>query len=427
MISNQEIKKLCNTLYPYVITSGGQIVVQALGFMVGILIVRYLTTDEYAIYTLAITMQSTLSVLTDGGIGSGFFSEGGQVWNQPNKLGQVIRTGISLRRRFTFFSLMLTLPVFFILLQYHNISLWYTFAIVISIVPAFYLNLSGAFYEMALKLNQDLVHLHQIQLVTSILRVIIQFIVLLIFPISILILLVNGIVQYFSTQNLKKRALSFADLSVSSNNELKSRMLKLVIRTLPGTIYFSFSSQITNWLISIFGTTTNIAQLGALGRFSMVFNLFASVFAIVVLSKFSKLPFHSKLITKNFLLILFSLVLFNLVILGFVWVFSTQLLAILGPNYSALTSELFLSILAGTIGLISNSTFSLLSVKSWFINPFIFIPLSILSIVIGIFLCDVSTLTGVLYLNIFVNLVQLIVYLYFGLFKIRELKKLELY
>src|SRR6202011_6299540 len=55
-----------------------QAVVQILGFLSGILVIRSLSQQEYAYFTIANTMQGTLNLLADIGISVGVVSIGGR-------------------------------------------------------------------------------------------------------------------------------------------------------------------------------------------------------------------------------------------------------------------------------------------------------------------------------------------------------------
>src|SRR3982751_1184885 len=79
-----------------------QAVVQVLGFLSGILIIRSLSQQEYAYFTIANTMQGTLNLLADIGISAGVISIGGRVWQGPRRFGQLINTGLHLRKQLAF-------------------------------------------------------------------------------------------------------------------------------------------------------------------------------------------------------------------------------------------------------------------------------------------------------------------------------------
>ena len=61
------------------VTGSAQIIVQATGLFCGILVIRLLPVNEYALYTLANTMLGTMTVLADSGISSGVMAQGGKV------------------------------------------------------------------------------------------------------------------------------------------------------------------------------------------------------------------------------------------------------------------------------------------------------------------------------------------------------------
>src|SRR5437870_11197866 len=74
-------------------------VVQLVGFMSGILLVRTLEQREYAYFTIANTMQGTINLLADVGISVGLISIGGRVWQDRRRFGELINTALGLRKR----------------------------------------------------------------------------------------------------------------------------------------------------------------------------------------------------------------------------------------------------------------------------------------------------------------------------------------
>src|SRR4051794_41514805 len=69
-------------------------IVQGIGFLSGILIIRSLTQQEYAYFTIANTMQGTLNLLADIGISAGVVSIGGRGWQGQSRLRGIINTGV---------------------------------------------------------------------------------------------------------------------------------------------------------------------------------------------------------------------------------------------------------------------------------------------------------------------------------------------
>src|ERR1700730_9439913 len=93
-----------------------QAVVQVIGFLSGILLIRSLDQREYAYFTIANTMQGTLNTLADIGISVGLVSIGGRVWQDRNRFGQLIRTASNLRRKLGLIAALAVTPLLFLML-----------------------------------------------------------------------------------------------------------------------------------------------------------------------------------------------------------------------------------------------------------------------------------------------------------------------
>jgi hypothetical protein len=268
------------------LTGSAQMLVQAIGLISGIFIIRLLPTQEYALYTLANTMLGTISLLADGGISSGTLASGGRVWQNPVELGKVVVTGMHLRRKFAIASLAISLPILFYLLITHGASWLSSVLIVLSLVPAFYAALSDNILEIPLKLNQDIAPLQKNQVAANIVRIVLLFGSLFLLPFTYVAILANGLPRIWANIKLRKVGERFADYKQEPDPHIRKDILHMVKRTMPSAIYFCVSSQITIWLISVFGNTESIAKIGALGRLTTLLTLFTVVFLNIFLKRF---------------------------------------------------------------------------------------------------------------------------------------------
>jgi hypothetical protein len=175
------------------ITGGSQTIIQVLGLLSGIIVIRLLSINEYALYTIANTMLGTMSILADGGISTGVLSQGGKVWHDRQKLGAVIVTGLYLRKKFAIGSLILAVPILIYLLKHNGASWLNCILISLTLIPAFFAALSDSLYEVAPKLLQDIVALQKNQLVANISRFLLLAGSLFLLPWTFIALLGNGI------------------------------------------------------------------------------------------------------------------------------------------------------------------------------------------------------------------------------------------
>jgi O-antigen/teichoic acid export membrane protein len=391
------------------ITGSAQVLIQLIGLVSGILVIRLLTTNEYALYTLANTMLGTMTVLADAGIATSVLAEGGKVWKDRQKFGAVLSTGLYLRKKFAIVSLFIATPILLYLLMDNHAGWLMSVVLFISLIPAFFSSLSGYLLEIGPKLHQDISPLQKIQIGANVARLLLLTLSLFVLPLAFIAVLAAGIPQLFANMRLRKISAVYADWHQKYEPETASRILKNVKKLFPEAMYYCFSGQITLWLISIFGTTAAIAQIGALGRLAITLNLFSVLFGILIMPRFARLPNKQDLLLRRYLQILTGTLILSVLIVITVWLFSSQVLWVLGDNYISLNKEVVLIIINACLGLLYGISFNLSTCRGWVINPIIIISASLVSILCAALLFNVSTLQGVIWFNIAISLVQVII------------------
>ncbi|MEO8399544.1 MAG: polysaccharide biosynthesis protein, partial [Ignavibacteriaceae bacterium] len=181
-----------------------QVLVQLFGFCSGILVIRLLPQNEYALYTLSNTMLGMMTVLADGGIGAATMAQGGKTWKDRQKLGVVMSTGMHLRKKFSIGSLIIALPVLIYFLRQHNASWLMSFLIAVSLIPAFFAGVTDTLLEVALKLKQDITALQLNQINVNIGRLFLITLTLFIFPWTAVAIISSGIPRIWGNFKLRK-------------------------------------------------------------------------------------------------------------------------------------------------------------------------------------------------------------------------------
>jgi O-antigen/teichoic acid export membrane protein len=389
------------------ITGSAQIIVQAVGFACGILVIRLLPVQEYAFYTLANTMLGAMTVLADSGISTGVMSLGGKVWHDREKLGAVLATGIDLRKKLGFGSLAVSLPVLGYLLLHNGASILTTLLITIALIPAFYAALSDSLLEIVPKLHQTILPLQKNQVSVGLGRLLLTGLTMFVFPWAFIAILSAGLPRIWGNIQLRKINDDVADSNQLPDKEIGKEILVLVKRIMPTSIYYCVSGQITIWLISIFGNTTSLAQLGALSRFSLILSVVSSLMATLVIPRFAKLAANKYLLLQRFIQVMGILVALLSIVILFVYLFPTPILWVLGDAYKELPFELLLSIISSCIGLLAGIVFNLYSSRGWTMSPIALILINLLAIIFFASVLDLNSLRGALYFNIALGVVAL--------------------
>ncbi len=403
------------------ITGGAQIILQFVGFASGILVIRLLPVQEFALYTIANTMLGTMTILADGGISTGVLAQSGKVWQDKQKLGAVVATGLYLRRKFAIVSLIVSTPILVYILLHNGASSLMAVMIALSLIPAFYAALSDSLLSIGPELHQAIVPLQKNQIAVGLGRLILSAVTLFVFPWTFVAILASGIPRIYGNIKLKKISEGFVDLAKKPDPAVQKEIVKLVKRMLPSQIYYCLSGQITIWIISIFGSVTSVAELGALGRIAVLFTLFSTIIGTLLVPRFARLENTKPLLIKKFTQILF-ITFFVMFLVAFVAsIFTNQLLWILGNGYAKLNFELILNIIISCLNVISGVAYSLYSSKGWILPPLYSISKTVLILIIGSLVFDLSTLEGVLYLNLLFSITAILSDVFYGYYNILKI------
>ena len=377
-------------------TGFSQMIIQALALIGGIIVIRLLPTNEYALYTLANAMLGTISILADGGISNSVLAQGGKVWQDKKALGTVLVTGIDLRRKFALVSLSISLPILIYLLLKHGASVVTACLIAASLVPAFYAALTDALYEVPVKLNQDIKSLQKNQVLANCGRFLMLAVSLFFLPFTFMAMLANGIPRIWANYKLRKITTKFADLSQSVDTEVRGNIVSMVKRTLPGSIYYCISGQISIWIISFYGNTSGIAEVGALGRLTAGLALITTVVTTVVVPRFARLKASSNILLARYIQIMLLLIFLSVAVCGIVYLFPTQVLSILGKEYLNLEVEVLLMSIIGCLYMIYGVSLNLSVARGWVLPPVLYILADISLQLALIYFLDLSTTKMVL-------------------------------
>lgn len=407
------------------VMGSAQMMIQGLGLLSGFLIVHMLTTEEYAYYTLAYTMFGTLVALADAGISNGVLAHGAKNWQDEKALGEVVVTGIELRRKFAIISLGVSFPILMVLLTRHGAAWQFSLLILLALGPTFYASLTEDLLEIPSKLHQDIITLQKNQLFANAGRLVFLAVGLFALPWAAIAILANGLPRIWANIQLRKIAGKFTDFSMPVKPQIRIDILKMVKRALPGAIYYCLSSQLSIWLISIYGNTESIAQIGALGRLAAILTVVGAIFSTLIVPRFARQPENASVLLRSFCFVMLVLAAICVIGTGLAYLFPDQMLFLLGKNYGGLHNELFLSVLGNCVSMVVGVVYALLISRTWILMPVINITLSILMQILLITTLDLSNTKGVLIYSLLNSLWALAMFAAYFFFRIAVLKKAE--
>jgi O-antigen/teichoic acid export membrane protein len=377
-----------------------QILIQALGFACGIILVRTLSKEEYAYFTLANSTQGAMNVLADSGVSSALSAIGGKVWQNPYSFKQLINTGLRCRRYLLGIAIIIVTPIVYLLLLQNKASIGYSTILVVGIIIEldFYLRISVL--SIVLQLRTQLQQIEQLGLLGSFTRLVLLFMSMNILNAGIgvcISTISSGLQVLFLNRlcpNFLKREESYDEIN-------KKEIWSVVKKQLPNSIFFCIQGQIVFLLASIFGGTNNLAEISALSRLSIVFILLGSILTNIVLPDFSRCQSSDQLLIK-YLRILMIYLGISFLIVALANIFPAQILWVLGEQYSNLGNDIVtLMVTNASIHCLSNTLWAINYSKGWIELAWLFPPVIIFTQIVLLLVLDLSVVSGVIMFSMF--------------------------
>lgn len=391
------------------------------GAVAGLIVVRALPIEAYARYSVALALLGAISLLADSGTTMGAMAQGGKVWQDPRRLGAVLRVARSLRLRFGLWAGAVALPVLVALLAQQGASTREIAAWVVVIGGLFILNLQTSLLEVPVKLHQALRVTQGVAVGQSVLRVGAVVAAVGLWPFGVVAALAGGLPQAWGNWRLARAGRSFIAEGGETDPHVRKDMLALVRRSLPGGIYYVVSQQAGLWFLSVGGSTVAVAQLGALGRIALIVGVIGALAQAVWVPRFARIPDNGPLLS-GYVRTLGWVVALALPagLLAVVW--PTGLLWLVGPAYVGLEGALRLAVCGAVLQMLGGVALQLVYGRGWLPPPVVGIGIAVAVQAACVGLLDLRTLEGVLWMGVFLGLQTLVVHVGYLLYKVRTLR-----
>ncbi|MBW4619254.1 MAG: polysaccharide biosynthesis protein [Cyanosarcina radialis HA8281-LM2] len=372
-----------------------QALCQALGIASGIALVQFLNKEQYAYFTIANNAQATLNLLSDIGISTGLLSIGGKVWQDRNLFGRLIGTALETRFYFASRVAIVVLPIVAWLLIKNGAAIVYASLLLISVLLVFKFQLTNTVFKVVLQLHSKIDRLQQIDLISAFTKLVIICLSSLVFLNAAVAVVGSSISVGLANLFLKRSLDNIVDIKAPAHPEYRTEIVKLAKYQAPNAIFNCFQGQIQVWLITLFGNTETIAEVGALGRLTVILAIFNALLSNIILPNFARCQSFT-LLRKRYLQITIGSSLLIIIVGAILYLFPRQLLWILGGQYSHLQDELYWTIFNSLFQAVVQLTWFLNFTKGWIKYAWLNIPITIGVQIVLLMFINVSTVKGVI-------------------------------
>ena len=388
--SRKQFLSLARTLAVFV---GIQLIVQLIGFLCGILVVRMLSKADYAIFTIAGSALGLLTNLSDLGVGNAMLALGGRVWQDNVQMGQLVYTAQKVRWVLFVLGSLVATSVFLSFGLRAGASTGYALVICGVLLLSAISQLNYTIWSVVPRLHAEITRLQRLDLASALIRLSLLAASALTLINSAIVLVINSVGLAIQAFVARRWANRFLAPDTQATREDRRKIMDLVRSQMPNALFYCVYGQATVLVISIFGRTKEIAEVGALSRLGALLAILGSVMSMIVLPRFARAQTSGDLARKYhqvvFLYLFGSGTLWALTI-----VFPEKLLWVLGDQYASLEKHVgwvVLSALAHTfVGLL----WSLNTAKGWVKRAWTAIPAIIVLQAITACIVDLATVKG---------------------------------
>jgi hypothetical protein len=413
------VKKWVSLLTRFI---SGEILVQGLGFVIGIFLFHHFSKADAAYYNLANSMLGMMVLLSDNGVGAGIYAIGGKVWRDRTRFGELIATAFHIRRMLTLASVAVVTPLTWFLLRHNGCDYWQTAQITLLVIVGTHFQILTSILGEVPKLHLQALRLQKLNISIAMLRLTLIGGAALTALNTFTALLCNLVGSIVHARVLRQWVPPLADPDAPVNESDKKVLVSLIKRQLPSSIYYCIYGQISIFLISLTGNVSNLADVAALSALARIFAVIGSVMSTIINPRFAHIQ-EPQLLWKRYLQIIGLFLLMGVVLCAFAQFFPKALLLVLGHKYDHLEHEVLLMVAGSVLGVIGGNLWGLNSVRGWIVAPWLYIPISVATQAALIFLLPVTTVQGVLWMGLLGNLPGIVINFCLAQRRILEMKR----
>lgn len=383
----------------------------------GVLCVRLLPIPDYAKFVVVFGFLGTLVVLMDIGFSSSLLPLIGEKTDDLQLIADYVA---SLRQLayWLFFALApVSVIVYPLLVRKQHWSAQVVAAMVAILLVAAWCARVGGAYGAVLIVRRDRKMWYRVQMIQSLGTLALLGIVWAVHALngfSAILINVAGIVYVAIAYFLRARNL--LGVKGTASPEDRAAIVHFTAPNLPATIFYAFQGQIALVLITCFGHVTAVASVGALSRLAQFFALFSQMSPLLVEPYFAKLP--RERLKRNYVVLLVAATFGLGTVTLLSRIFPGVFLWILGPKYSSLHYEVFLMMASSSLSMASGLLWTVHNARRfvyWW-GSISFIVATLVIQIVCVWKTDLSTIRGVLMMNLWVALASLVLVVLAGIY-----------
>jgi len=342
----------------------GQGTLQGINVLAALFLVRALSVEHYAQFSLAFGFQTAVSLLMDLGYTSTIIPLVGERHNDRARVGSYLRAAKHLRDSAFWILSPFAVIAFLAIMHKHHWSWPTQTVLVLSVLLSLYASGPVSYYSAPLFLYGRLREFYVPQTLSGVARLAVYVGLRILGGLNACTAAgLNALNTLFNAIILRKRGRQYVEWPGRNEPEVNREVLKYILPAIPTFIFAAFQSQISLFLINAFGQTINVAEVAALGRLAQIFLALTTFNLIIIEPRIARLK-RERLLSTYLQLILIACVFFLLVVV-LAFAFPAPFLWLIGPKYKNLGPIVGWVVLTGCFNYLANLIWIMNRARRW--------------------------------------------------------------
>jgi O-antigen/teichoic acid export membrane protein len=373
-----------------------QVFTQVLNGVVAFVLIRTLTKQDYAWFTIATGMAAVLNALNDGGVATAVTSIGGGVWQDRSRLSSLMSAALATLNRMVFLAAAVVVPLLTWLLWEKEAS-WLTISMVCVLVAGpQWIATRTITLSTANRLHSRIRELQVVEMTGAGTRSLLTLLPAALGFVNIYTALgAVAVSVWVQGWLVRKQVMPLLDLPGEAGQILdyQGRVRSVMRSMYPNVVFNCVQTQLATGLLAVFGSTAQVADLGALNRLSFFGNFIGAPIGHIIGPAFARCQDLQRL-RRLFVGVLVGYLALLATFVGGIWWQAPRVLSLFGPKYAHLEHELFLVAAAIAITFINQVVTSLNFSRGWVRWVWLNIPLTLAAQVTAAILFRMDTVAG---------------------------------
>ncbi len=366
--------------------------------MAGLLLARWLTVDDYAIYTITMILMGALTVLTKGGVHLAFTAILGRHWPDMERASAAVTAALAARRLVSLLILPPFLGLAAFLLIRSNAGAVLTGCLLLALVGFWWADMRTRVVDQILFLAKQTTRVQMLDTALGLARVIAICGLYVVGWLTALGAVVLGVIV--AAVRIGPVAVWIGRLlpanRVQALPDDTREIRAAVIRQMPVELFYVFQAQIVLFSLSLFGSTVDISGYGALGRIAQLLLPLQAFSYAFCIPRFVQ-GTHRIIPRLIGLVALCSVPGLMLVVVAMLS--PAVLLWLVGANYADLGEELVVCTLATALSSTAGIAWNLVAHRGWNHWAWLQIPVGLVWCTVAPQFLDLGSILGALWLQ----------------------------